>query len=81
MLPVEYIGKLSTEDLTRWRVISANKELVDIPHPGLSVNEARGFIMDFYRFIGEIIEDYGIPPTVAFEVTVSDGSILKMVDN
>ena len=80
-MTVDAIGKLSTEELNRWRVISANKELVDLTHPGISAVEARGFIMDFYRFIGEVMETHGIPSTMAFEVTVSDGSIIGMRDD
>lgn len=80
-MTVEAIGKLSTEELNRWRVISANKELVDSTFPGISPTEARGFIMDFYRFIGEVMESHGIPATTAFEVTVSDGTIVGMRDD
>jgi hypothetical protein len=77
---VSMIGKLSTEELNRWRVISANKELVDLGHPGISPVEARGYIMDFYRFIGEVVEGHGILPAMGFEVAISDGSIVVIVD-
>lgn len=76
---VTQMGKLSAEDLGRWRIISANKELVDNGFPGLSVKEARDAIIDFYRFVGEVMETHGIPSVAAFEITTSDGSIVGMV--
>lgn len=56
----EILAKLSDEDLVRWRMVMANKELVDGQYPGMSIQEARGSVMAFYQTLNDLLRSYGI---------------------
>lgn len=50
---------LSQEDLARWRLATADKELVDNVFPGLSVEEARRALLTYYKTMGDLFTAYG----------------------
>lgn len=67
---------LSPEDLARWRMINADKELVDNAFPGLSVTEARSTILNYYKMLGDILAEYNVPDTSSpMFISPYDGSI------
>lgn len=74
------IGQLTHEDLARWRLVSANKELVDQQHAGYSVAESRQAILDYYITLGDLMKVYEIDTQETLIVSPIDGGIYK-VDN
>lgn len=54
------ISELNQEDLARWRMASADKELVDNGFPGMSVDEGRRAILNYYRLLGEFLSLYNL---------------------
>ena len=54
------VNQLSTEDLSRWRIVAGEKELVDAAFPGLSVDDGRRMIVTYYRTLGEFLNAYQI---------------------
>lgn len=54
------LSTLSSEDLARWRLVSADKELVDNLFPGLSVEEGRRIILTYYKTSGDLMNAYQI---------------------
>lgn len=61
------IKNLSQEDLVRWRMASADKELADNVFPGLSVEEGRKAILNYYKLLGDLLEYY--------DLNVDDGAV------
>lgn len=57
---VNVVANLSQEDLSRWRMVCANKELVDNSHTGLSVSEGKQYILDYYKQMGDIFNTYNL---------------------
>ena len=55
---INVVGNLSTEDLNRWRVVCADKELVDAGHPGMSVSEAKTSLLKYYSIMNDFFNDY-----------------------
>ena len=54
------LNQLSDEDLNRWRMISADKELVDNIFPGISVEEGRRILHTYYKTSGDLLRQYNI---------------------
>ena len=75
----EILAKLSDEDLVRWRMVMANKELVDGQYPGMSIQEARGSVMAFYQTLNDLLRSYGIEhdPGDAMVVSPISGEIIR----
>lgn len=70
---------LSSEDLARWQMAVANKELADNNADGLGLNEKRDYILHFYRIGGEFAERYNLSTLDGFEISVFTGEILTEV--
>ena len=58
----QILAKLNNEDLARWRMVMANKELVDGSYPGMSVIEARDTVLQFYKTLNDLLQQYGNRP-------------------
>jgi hypothetical protein len=54
------LNKLSDEDLTRWRMCMADKELADLSFTGLSVQEGRSAYVNYYRTLNSLLTEYGV---------------------
>lgn len=78
----EILNKLSDEDLMRWRMVMADKELVDGQYPGMSIDEARRSILTFYRTLNDLLRSYGIEhdPGDALVVSPISGEIIRFGD-
>lgn len=61
------IKELSREDLVRWRMASADKELADNVFPGMSVEEGRKAILGYYKLLGDLLSQY--------DLSVDDGAV------
>lgn len=72
------IAQLTDEDLARWRMISADKELADQPHPGMSVIESRQAIISYYTTLGSFMKTYDIDTQETLIVSPVDGGIYKI---
>lgn len=57
---VSIAAELSREDLARWRNVCANKELVDNGMPGLSVMEAKQYLLEYYKIMEDIFTTYNL---------------------
>lgn len=57
---ISKVASLAPEDLTRWRMVSAEKELVEIAHPGMSVDESRRAVLQYYKVLGDLMSEYKI---------------------
>lgn len=79
MSATQKIGDLTAEDLSRWRMVSADKELVDHEFPGLSISEARQVILKYWQVLNEIFVTYSVDPNAVIHVSPIDGGIY-MVD-
>ena len=49
---------LTPEDLARWRLATADKELVDACFPGISVEEGRRALLTYYKVMGDLFQTY-----------------------
>ena len=58
------VATLSDEDLARWRLVSADKDLVDNLFPGFSVEEARRVTLTFYKTLGDLVKAYNMDTDV-----------------
>ena len=56
----QILNKLNDEDLARWRMVMAHKELVDGSYPGMSVTEAKDAVLNFYKTLNDLLIQYGI---------------------
>lgn len=57
---VEVAATLSQEDLARWRNVCANKELIEASVPGIAINEARDWILSYYKLMDEMFKTYNL---------------------
>lgn len=75
----EIVNKLTDEDLVRWRMVMANKELVDGQYPGMSIAEARSAVMSFYQTLNDLLRSYGIDhdPGDALVVSPISGEFIR----
>lgn len=75
----EIIAKLTDEDLVRWRMVMASKELVDGQYPGMSIQEAKSAVLDFYKTLNDTLKRYGIEhdPGDALVVSPITGEIIR----
>jgi len=80
MVNIMRICKISPEDLMRWRVASADKELVENGFAGMSTDEARRAILVSYKVFGDIIAEY-CPEEDVTDIILSpiDGSLNRIV--
>ena len=75
------VNQLSQEDLGRWRMVSADKELVDNLFPGMSVEEGRRVILTYYKTLGDLLATYELDGDASGAVYLSpiDGGFYKMM--
>lgn len=75
----QMLGKLDAEDLARWRMVMADKELIDAGLPFFSVNEARTIVINYYRTLDDIITKYDIEiyPDTHLIVSPVGGHIIR----
>ena len=75
----QILAKLNNEDLARWRMVMANKELVDGSYPGMSVIEARETVLNFYKTLNDLLQQYGIDhdPGDALVLSPISGEFLR----
>ena len=73
------IGKLDPEDLSRWRMCMADKELVDIGATFFSCEEARQVVLRYYQTLDDIINKYEIDiyPDTHLIVSPVGGHIIR----
>ena len=77
---VKKVTSLVNEDLTRWRLVSADKELVEIAHPGLSVDESRRAILQYYKVLGDLMLEYNINENEeGIYISPVDGGIYSLI--
>lgn len=74
------VGTLSAEDLTRWRMSCAEKELVDTGFNGMSVDEGRRAILQYYKILGDILAEYELDDTETIYVSPINGHIYSLVE-
>lgn len=72
----QVVAVMSTEDLLSWRNVCANRELVDPPVQGVSPTEARGYLLDYYRVLGQLYEDYNLDPALNYDFSPANGAII-----
>ena len=72
------VATLNAEDLARWRFASADKELAGLSFPGLSVDEARRAILQYYKILGDLLVEYKIDPEDTVIVSPVDGNIYRV---
>lgn len=68
--------KLTSEDLNRWRLACARRELVENQVVGLSLDVAERYIVDYYRLLGELADTYNLDPAVEYLITAHTGVII-----
>ena len=80
MSSIVRIAKLSPEDLMRWRIVSADEELVDKGFTGMSTDEARRALLMSYKVFGDLVAEY-CPEENVTDLIISpiDGSIIRIV--
>ena len=73
------LGKLEAEDLARWRMVMADKELIDAGAGLFSVNEARTIVLNYYKTLDDIITKYDIEiyPDTHLIVSPVGGHIIR----
>lgn len=54
------IKSLTNEDLMRWRVATVDKNMAEIPFPGMSVDEARRALLSYFKILGDLLAEYGL---------------------
>lgn len=75
------VKNLTREDLMRWRICTADKELVDLTFPGISPDEARKAILNYYKILGDLIEDLGLQDSKApIHISAIDGGVYLDLD-
>jgi hypothetical protein len=76
----ELLAQLSPEDLNRWRLVMADKELIDCGYSGYSVIEARQVILKYYQTLSDILTTYSIEifPGSHFIVSPIQGHVLRV---
>ena len=78
----EILAQLSQEDLSRWRLVMADKELIDCGYVGFSTNEARQVILKYYQTLDDILRTHEIDifPGSHFIVSPIQGHVLRISD-
>lgn len=72
-MTVTVLEKISREDLERYRLMAATVDMLANPPVTLTLTdeEIRRFYLDYYTFMGTLLEQYGIEGEEADEVKVS----------
>lgn len=76
-MTVRSVGRLSTEHLLAWRTASVNKELVELGVVGIGPEEARRYLYDYYRVLGEILDAYELPDNMNHNISTATGGIIE----
>jgi len=73
------IAKLDAEDLGRWRMVMADKELVDIGATFYSREEGKQVILRYYQTLDDIIRKYEVEifPDTHLIVSPVSGDIIR----
>ena len=74
MLKQRY-GRLSTEDLNRWRLIRARKNGIEARPSNYSRQEIETAFIDEWRLLAEFNETYGIPEGTEVAIYSDTGTI------
>lgn len=72
------LKSLNSEDLARWRMASADKELADSSFPGLSVTEGKEAILKYYRILGDLLLAYGLDDDNMLYISPVTGGIYSL---
>lgn len=73
-MAVVVLETLSPEDLERWRLVSATRDMLIYARPAtltLTDEEVRRAILDEYALAAELFEKYRIEPDEAVEAKIS----------
>ena len=68
--------RLTEQDLNRWRLACARRELVENQVVGLSLDVAERYIIDYYRLLGELAQTYNLDDSTDYVITAHTGAIL-----
>lgn len=73
-------GKLTTEDLNRWRLIRARKNGIEARASNYSRQEIETAFIDEWRLLAEFNETYGIPHGTEIAIYSDTGTIEEVSD-
>ena len=71
----QVVGKLSSEDLLKWRRITVRFEAVKLHPRAYSQNEVERVLGEYINFMGEIAERFRIEDTRDWDVTTHCGTV------
>ena len=76
MLATNLAGRLSGEDLVRWRQLSARTEAIEVAPQAYSAREIEETFMRKFVMLGEFEQTYELDGARRYSVSVSDGTIV-----
>ena len=68
-------GILEDQELARWRMVMANKELADNAHHAQSSGEAYQAYIEYFKMAGDLIKKYGVDSTASWYISPFTGEI------
>ena len=69
------IGRLTTEDLARWRILCARQEAINHRPDTWSRAEIESHMLEYYRFLGEIAAQFDIDDSRDWRVSAWTGVV------
>ena len=73
-------GKLTEEDLTRWRQVCGQFQALELNPRAYSAQETEAILMRYYRMFGEVYERYNIPEEQVIRIAPTTGQLLEDKD-
>ena len=70
------VTSLDSEDLTRYRLACAKREMVEFSVGGVGKDEAQGILFDWYRILGDIATKYNLNLDTEYVISPVTGAIL-----
>lgn len=71
---VEILGRISTEDLVRYREVCALVEVAKSPPVDMTTGAAKQAWIEYYALVAELHDRYEIAEEDRLDVTISPGS-------
>lgn len=75
------IKTMANEDLLRWRTATVDKQMVEIPFPGMSVEEGRRALLTYFSTLCSLLAQYGLSDEEdALYISPVDGGIYTVTN-
>lgn len=74
----EVVAVMDNEDLNRWRVACANREILEFGVAGISPTEAKQYTIDYYRILGEFYGKYNLQLDHNYEFSPANGAVVHL---